>query len=427
MRAAFYEKDVTPPLFCHLAGYYKNYVATDVLDPLHVKTALFEKDGVFAAAVAIDSCEMPDDLHDAVTERIKKYTPIPPEAVLLSATHTHKGIPIVDEPQVNAYADAAFKDVVYRLIADSVILAYMRLRPAKLFFGRSECEGISFCRDFVNDEGVLRTFSCKEGFRPASVPDREVPVIFVTDENDAPMGAVVSFACHQDTVHGDNYSAQYSSVAAEILRERFGKDFTCVFFQGTAGDVNHVDAEHHVKPPKDFYKTMGEKFAASVDEAIMSAEPMPDAVGCAKKRLPVKRRIVDHDALIKEMNKLALENDTMSMSNLMFYYSSPNSEDTEVWVQCLMIGDAVVMGFPGEIFTEFGLDAKARSPFARTVNATLCNTGCGYVAPKYAHTEKSRLYETKLCFGACLDENAGYLITDELVRLAGALKERSEK
>ncbi|MBQ9544463.1 MAG: hypothetical protein IJV00_04975 [Clostridia bacterium] len=426
MRAAFYEKDITPPLYCHLAGSYTNYVAKDVLDPLHVKTALFENDGVYAAAVAIDTCEMPDDMHDIVTKRISEHTPIPPEAVLLSATHDHKGIPITDEPQVNAYADEAFKDVVYRLIADSVILAYMRLKPAKTFFGKSKCEGISFCRDFIDDEGNCRTFKCADGFRPAATPDREVPVIFVTDENDAPMGAVVSFACHQDTVHGDNYSGQYSSVAAGILSERFGRDFVTVFFQGTAGDVNHVDAEHHVKPPRDFYKTMGEKFAASIEEAIMSSEPMPEDVGCAKSRLPVKRRILEGDALIEESQKLVEEKDLMSLSNLMFYNCSPKSEETEVWVQCLKIGDAVLMGFPGEIFTEFGLDAKARSPFGRVLNATLCNTGCGYVAPKYAHTQKSRLYETKLCFGACLDENAGYQITDELIRLAKTLSPKQD-
>ena len=70
MRAAFYEKDITPPLGCYLAGYYINHTAEDVLDPLYVRTAVLESDGTVAAFIDIDSCELPDDLHDAVTGRI---------------------------------------------------------------------------------------------------------------------------------------------------------------------------------------------------------------------------------------------------------------------------------------------------------------------------------------------------------------------
>ena len=44
MRAAFYEKDITPPLGCYLAGYYINHTAEDVLDPLYVRTAVLESD-----------------------------------------------------------------------------------------------------------------------------------------------------------------------------------------------------------------------------------------------------------------------------------------------------------------------------------------------------------------------------------------------
>ena len=111
MRAAFYEKDITPPLGCYLAGYYINHTAEDVLDPLYVRTAVLESDGTVAAFIDIDSCELPDDLHDAVTGRITAYTGIQPENILIAVNHTHKGIPITDNPEIGAYADAPYKDV----------------------------------------------------------------------------------------------------------------------------------------------------------------------------------------------------------------------------------------------------------------------------------------------------------------------------
>ena len=65
---------ITPPLGCFLAGYYINHVAEDVLDTLHARSVVIESKGKTAAIIEIDSCEFPDDLHDAVTNRIFEYT-----------------------------------------------------------------------------------------------------------------------------------------------------------------------------------------------------------------------------------------------------------------------------------------------------------------------------------------------------------------
>ena len=89
MRAAFYEKDITPPLGGYLAGMFINYSAEDVLDKLHVRSAVIESMGNTAAIIEIDSCEFPDDLHDAVTARIFEYTGINAENVLVAVNHTH--------------------------------------------------------------------------------------------------------------------------------------------------------------------------------------------------------------------------------------------------------------------------------------------------------------------------------------------------
>ena len=96
MSASFYEKDITPPLGCFLAGYYINHVAEDVLDTLHARSVVIESKGKTAAIIEIDSCEFPDDLHDAVINRIFEYTGIEPSNVMVTVNHTHKGIPITD-------------------------------------------------------------------------------------------------------------------------------------------------------------------------------------------------------------------------------------------------------------------------------------------------------------------------------------------
>ena len=157
MRVAFYEKDITPPLGGYLAGYYTNYVADDVLDPLYVHAAVIDNGNTTVAVIAMDSCEFPDDMHDAVTKRITEYTGIPAKNVMITVNHTHKGMPIFDSPEINAYSDGPYKDVVYRLIADCVTLAYKRMEESDISFGCGCVDDISFNRTYIMKDGTIMT------------------------------------------------------------------------------------------------------------------------------------------------------------------------------------------------------------------------------------------------------------------------------
>ena len=131
MRAAFYESDITPPLGCFQSGYGFERIAEDVFDKIYSKALVLEDNGSYAVLIAVDLCEYPKDLHDKVAKRIEEYTGIPSERVCIHATHAHLGAPVIDNPQINCYADAPYKDVFYRLVADSAILAYKRLGECK--------------------------------------------------------------------------------------------------------------------------------------------------------------------------------------------------------------------------------------------------------------------------------------------------------
>ena len=57
----------------------------------------------------------------------------------------------------------------------------------------------------------------------------------------------------------------------------------------------------------------------------------------------------------------------------------PATVDLEI--QVLQIGPWVIVGLPGEIFSNIGLKIKANSPFANTVVVELANGTHGYMAP----------------------------------------------
>jgi hypothetical protein len=63
-------------------------------------------------------------------------------------------------------------------------------------------------------------------------------------------------------------------------------------------------------------------------------------------------------------------------------------------VMALRLGGLGIVGLPGEIFVEYGLQIKERSPFAKTMTVELANDFVGYCPTDRALGEGS--YETRL-------------------------------
>ncbi|MBQ7336190.1 MAG: neutral/alkaline non-lysosomal ceramidase N-terminal domain-containing protein, partial [Clostridia bacterium] len=239
MRAAFYECDITPPLGGHMPGYYRPNPAMDVFERLYAKALVVEDGDNYAAIVALDTCEVHPDLHDAVTERVREYTGLPAECICVHVVHTHKGAPTEHRPEVGQYADHAYLDVFMRLAADAIILAYRRLDTAEAMFGQGSVEGISFNRNYVRQDGTIVSFGVGDGKLDHMLAgvDTELPVLTFA-RNGKPIGALICFACHQDCtgVEVNGYSGDFSSILSKELKRVYGEDFVSLFLIGTAGD-----------------------------------------------------------------------------------------------------------------------------------------------------------------------------------------------
>ena len=426
MRAAFYEKDITPPLGGFIAGFYQRIFATDVLDPLYVKAAVLDNDINTVIIVAIDSCEFPDDLHDTVVKRIEEYTGVKSENIMICINHTHKGIPITDAPELDCYADMTYKDVAYRLIADCAILAYSRLFDADISFGKSKAEGIAFNRNFVMRDGTYRTwqYDNRENIVKTLAPvDEEVPVLLVKDNDGKEKGAIVSFACHNDVNPGTAYSGGFASVLSNEMKKKYGNDFVTVFLAGACGDINWVNPETYPdEPDEKTYIKMGNVLADAVIDANANSEPVLKNILWSKKdRIALPKRNLTEAEIKKELTEFSKRGETISIRNMLYYLATNDETEKEVYVQCIKIGDVLIYGYSGEIFVNFGLELKAKSPTDKVIISTLTNCGCGYVATKEAFEENSLLYETKLCYGACLDKDAGYIMNEKLLEMAGEM------
>lgn len=406
-------------------GYYSERLAGDVAERLYAKAVVVEDGGNIAAMVSIDTCSVPEDMHAAVTDRIRQYTGIAPENVCICSTHTHKGAPVQDSPEINCYKDDAYTDVFYRLTADAVILAYKRLgdEEATVSYGKGEVDGVAFCRNVETTDGTLHTHPRwrNDIKRVLGEVDKSLNVVTFS-KSGKKIGAIVNFSCHLDcTGRGLWYSSDYAGVLSMLLKEKYGNDFVCVFVTGTCGDVNHMNHDETIE--LNTYKEIGKRVADEAVRVIESSVPVSGGVESHKETIFIDKRKPDMSDFLKlSDDRSGRSADSLVVLEYLHYAHTNKKSQAELLMQVIRIGDICICALPGEIYTQTGLNIKKNSPFEKTIVVENTNSYCGYVPTENAFDENGRLYEQALCNHSCLVSDAAKIIENKALEMINKLK-----
>ncbi len=435
-KCGFYEREITPPLGCHLSGYGNIRQAVDVKDRLMAKAFVVSDGKETVAMLALDALRAHREIRDAVAKRVSEFTGIPEENVLLAATHSHTGIPdpsFDNDPEVG-HCQAHYFDVFTNIIADTAILAYKRMQESEMTFGIGNVEGISFCRDYIMKNSTPRTNPGRlnpDIVGPASETDNELPVLFVKSANGENLGAIVSFACHLDCVGGLEFSGDFASELSKQMKKVYGEDFVTVFFMGTAGDINHFNVNVEKDAP-DHFRRMGRKIAGEAIKTIAFAEPVEgDCLICRFRTIQIPRREVTEEqyaharhviATIKEEDgaRLAADGVKTNMYHLMMARKllsvmAEVPEINDVSLHYIKIGELELFGFPSEVYCYFGRDVKAKCGNEKRMVISYCNGLFGYIPTRELFYDT--IYESAPGSNR-LHSDAGYMMVDALLEMS---------
>ncbi len=429
MRAAFYEVEITPPLGGDIPGYFAERLTETVKDRLYVKAAVFEGEET-AAMVVIDAEALPAEFCNAVTKRAAEYTGIPAENIAVASNHTHYGIPIGDDV---SKPDPNFMEVVTRLTADCVTLAWQRLRPCRLTYGIGRAEGLAFNRDIVLKDGTIATNpgkSMQEQFdRPFSGVDEDLPVLTVYDEEDRPMGALFTYALHQDTAGGKSYSGDFASEISHQLKKAMGPEFVSLFMIGCCGDINHIDFMNRTKTKN--HRQIGQILAAEILNTMEQAAPVTaDAVKVCRQEVSLLRRAIPPERLAEAgwvledpENRVGTDGMDRLYARLLTtleerYRGMPQEELLPV--HTMLLGDVWLFAVPGELYHQFGKRMKAGAPGGKWLISEEANYRAGYLAvPELFDTG---CYTTKQRPGSRFEPAGGDKLVDAVLQLANQMK-----
>ena len=420
--------NITPPVgYSHYRG-----VSTGVHDSLYAKAIVFGKGDQRFALVVCDLLYMDINVTKMARSLASDKTGIPYLKIMIAATHNHTG------PSYNSYIDELnrnlrpasyvapktengedYPDWLAQRIAQAVIDANNSSMLVTIETGTGNIGGIAFNRRSVLKDGTVRMnagVGNPDILGPAGPVDSTLGMLLVRRASDnKPIACVSNFGLHADTFGGTAFSADYPGFLANALEEEFGKDFISIFGNGPCGDINHINVKRGSKRPSS--REIGDKLASAIKEDIPKLRKIKSSLFAARSEFVY----VPLQQYSEKEIKWALsrnQKDSFRYENpYSFYHESafltirravkiwhlydmrrrgeaiPPTIGNDPWtlpleVQVFRIGDdAVIVGLPGEVFTELSMAIKKASPFKTTLVIECTNRLLPYVPTEQAYKE----------------------------------------
>lgn len=432
-RAGVGRRDISNyrPLF--LVGYpHVPRISTGVHDPLYA-TALYLSDGT--TSIIVVSVDILFVYHATVREcrrRISEACGVPPENIMISATHTHSG-PVTGEI-LSWKEDATVPppDPEYlRLFRDGIVAAAIEASrasgDAELAVTRAHSEGVGGNR-----------------LDPNGPRDPEVGLLMLRRRADKkPMGLLLVYSMHPTVLHEDSteVSADFPGYTRAFIEERMP---TCrvLYHTGPSGNQSpryHVSGQTFAEA-----RRLGEKLGSEVYEVIggldddrFTAEVCIRAM-TGRIELPARKfgsvaeaegELAEAIAHYQRLSREEAPHGPLRTAECTVFGAEEKltlarlqekgitqtilADYNPAGVQVFRIGNAALVGFPGECFVEYALAVKGSAP--DTFVISLANGELqGYIA-----TPDATGYEARLSF---FEPAAGDLLVQEALRLVKTLR-----
>jgi neutral ceramidase len=261
-------------------GYYIERRWQSVRDPLQA-TALAADDGERTAiVVALDLMVIDERFTRATRARIQAATGVPPEAILLTCSHSHNA-PAAGGLLGVGECDPVYEDWASRQAATAAILAWRQREPARLWCGRTDVNELTFNR--TRSDGVI---------------DPTLTVARFDRADGSPLAIVVNFGAHP-TVWTELWPTDVTRDIPGAVCDGLETAYpgaTTMYLQGACGDVNF----HRHFVSTDRCHEPARKLVAEAKEAIAAAVRTdgPVAFDSRMVELPTRRwthEEIDHD------------------------------------------------------------------------------------------------------------------------------------
>lgn len=438
---------ITPPIGYSINGGMQDREVKNVHDETHARAIVMDDGQTRLAIVVSDLCMVYRETLDKAKQRASKFTGIPAENMMMSATHTHSSGTACSVFQSDP--DPGYLDFLAERIGDAVIRANENRVPARIGWGFGEETSQVHNRRWKLKPGKTATnpFGGEDLVRmnpgvdnpdklePAGPIDPEVPVVSLIALTGEPIALLANYSLHYVGGAGPGeISADYYGLFNRRMKEMLHAEnqqtpFVSIMSNGTSGDINNNDYSGKTKAASGRYVQMNyvaNLLAAEVYKVLQNIEYQDYVkLSAVQKEISVGVRLPDNEE-IERAEKIVDAAEGPNMKSREEIYARETlkiqhyPEEVEMILQAFRIGELAIAAIPCEVFVEIGLNLKENSAVKPMFTIELANGYYGYLPTPQQHAWGG--YETWRARSSFLEVNASEKITETMLGLLEELK-----
>ena len=441
---------ITPDQPVALSGQMHTRIAKEVESPVTATALALESrdgDNVLDQAIMV-SCDLVairEGILEMVRERLKeKLSDFDVNKLFLSATHTHTA-PVMREgayqlPDEGIIQPKEYVEFLADQVADASVKAWQSRKPGSVGWGLGYAV-VALNRRSVYANGTAQMYGATDraDFRVIEgYEDHGVEVLCFWDDKDRLFATAINVACPSQEVEGRSaVNADFWHQVRELLREKHGKDLLVLAWTGAAGDQSpHLmyrkAAEDRMRKLRglDRLEDIARRIVAAWEEGYAGAkqERHRDVVMVHKvQNIELPERVVTEKEAADIEKKIAeLSKDPRNQRRVLWHQAAVDRFERQqagdigtypMELHAIRLGDIAIVTNSFELFTDFGIQMKARSPALQTFVVQLAGPG-SYVPSKRAELGGG--------YSAIVESNkvgpeGGQVLTDRTVDLLDSL------
>ena len=419
-----------------------------VHDELYARCFVLDDGTTRIALVVSDNIYISREILAEAKRQVTEATGLAADRMLMSCTHTHSSVSARWSNSLRPGKEfSEYQRFVAHRIADGVRCAIHNLQPARIAWGTADLPRQVFCRRWLlkpgaelfnpfgePDEVRMNPGNRPDLLKPAGPVDPQIAFFAFETPDGRPLGLLANYSLHYVGGTGrHNISADYFGVFADRIQQLLDADrldppFVGAMSNGTSANINNIDySKPRVKrKPYEQIRLVADQCARAVFEQydeLVWHDWVPLGMRQRELELGVRKPTPAQLEHAKQVLADPDRRDQFPRERGYAYKAIQQlkSPDTVcVLLQAVRIGELGISAIPFEVFSEIGLELKARNPFKSSFTMELANGGYGYLPTPEQH--KLGGYETWLGTSK-VEEQASVKIVDALLEMFAKLKD----
>ena len=380
-KAGAAQAKITPEGPMWMAGYAaRNKPSEGVAQDLFAKAlALEDAAGNRVVMLTMDLIGIPRALRKSLEARARQELKLPPQNLLLNASHTHcgpefrvQGVPGDDafgRDAQGALYGRKLEEMLFKLMAEAI----GKLEPATVSRSFARCGFAMNRRLPVGNDYRNSPF-------PEGPVDHEVPVMKVVGADGKTRAIAFGYACHNTTLGFYQFCGDYAGYAQEFLQADH-PGAVALFVTGCGGDQNP-----YPRGTIELVKAHGRTLATAVNAALGSTlRPVSGTIACAMGEIDLPYAPVPGREQLKERLASKDQYEVRHAKRLLEKLDKGEALSTTYPypVQVIRLGEGdTVIALGGEVVVDYALRLKKDYPPGRLWMAGYSNDVMGYIPSK---------------------------------------------